>query len=79
MSRRNTDHVVFDGNRQMMVCRHCGAEQALNFPMAIGEAAGAMGRYVEEHKACQPASEPDRNQPDIMFIDDGDVSEGGEQ
>lgn len=52
MSKKNTDHVVMQGD--LFVCRHCGATYKMNLPCPINVMTAAIKAYVDTHKDCTP-------------------------
>ena len=52
MTRRNSDHVVYDMERQALSCQHCGASYKMTLPAPINMVAAMMKEYVKAHRNC---------------------------
>lgn len=59
-----TDHCVIDLAAQppLFRCELCGAEQVLQLPISLHEAAWLGEQWVEEHAAC---AEPEEDHPSL--------------
>lgn len=51
--KKNTDHCVFHDN--VMLCKHCGAEEVLTFPLEVMEFTKKVKAFIKLHKDCEPA------------------------
>lgn len=58
------DHCVIDLAAQppLFRCELCGAEQALQLPISLHEAAWLGEQFVEQHVAC---AEPEEDHPSL--------------
>jgi hypothetical protein len=54
MTRRNTDHAVFDMREQTFHCRHCGESYKPAMPAPLGMFAAMAIEFTRAHRDCKP-------------------------
>lgn len=51
--KKNTDHIILSTVKPEIECKHCGAKQAVVYPMYMDIMLAIMKAWIKMHRHCE--------------------------